>query len=430
MESILQVALDFLDLPRALKVAEEAVAGGADWLEAGTPLIKSEGLEAVRALRKKYPKKVIVADMKIIDTGRIEVEAAAKAGANVVGVLGEASAATIRECIEAARNYGAKIMVDLIECPDVVGRAKEAEALGAHFLGVHAAIDVQMQGLDPFKELREVSRAVSIPVSVAGGINSETAAEAVRAGATVVVVGGAIIKSADAKNAAAEIKKALRTGQKIETKLYKRGSAKNIREILEKVSASNVSDALHRGGEITGMSPVTKGLHMVGRALTVRTYAGDWAKPVQAIDEAKEGDVIVIDAGGAGPAVWGELATHSSLQKGLAGVVIDGAIRDTPEIDQLNFPAFTRLVTPAAGEPKGFGEIGVPVKIGGVRIFPGDWIVGDDDGLVVIPKEKAVEYANRAMDVLERENRLRREIQEKSTLSQVGYLKKWEKVGE
>ena len=430
MESILQVALDFLDLPRALKVAEEAVAGGADWLEAGTPLIKSEGLEAVRALRKKYPKKVIVADMKIIDTGRIEVEAAAKAGANVVGVLGEASSATIRECIEAARNYGAKIMVDLIECPDVVGRSKEAEALGAHFLGVHAAIDVQMQGLDPFKELREVSRAVSIPVSVAGGINSETAAEAVRAGATVVVVGGAIIKSADARNAAAEIKKALRTGQKIETKLYKRGSAKNIREILEKVSASNVSDALHRGGEITGISPVTKGLHMVGRALTVRTYAGDWAKPVQAIDEAKEGDVIVIDAGGAGPAVWGELATHSSLQKGLAGVVIDGAIRDTSEIAQLNFPAFTRLVTPAAGEPKGFGEIGVPVKIGGVRIFPGDWIVGDDDGLVVIPKEKAVEYANRAMDVLERENRLRREIQEKSTLSQVGYLKKWEKVGE
>jgi len=165
MKPVLQVALDFLDLPRALKVAEEAVAGGADWFEAGTPLIKSEGLEAVRALRKKYPKKVIVADMKIIDTGRIEVEAAAKAGANVVGVLGEASAATIRECIEAARNYGAKIMVDLIECPDVVGRAKEAEALGAHFLGVHAAIDVQMQGLDPFKELREVSRAVGIPVS-------------------------------------------------------------------------------------------------------------------------------------------------------------------------------------------------------------------------------------------------------------------------
>ncbi|HEY4686832.1 MAG TPA: 3-hexulose-6-phosphate synthase, partial [Candidatus Subteraquimicrobiales bacterium] len=305
MKPVLQVALDFLDLPRALKVAEEAVAGGADWFEAGTPLIKSEGLEAVRALRKKYPKKVIVADMKIIDTGRIEVEAAAKAGANVVGVLGEASAATIRECIEAARNYGAKIMVDLIECPDVVGRAKEAEALGAHFLGVHAAIDVQMQGLDPFKELREVSRAVGIPVSVAGGINSETAAEAVRAGATVVVVGGAIIKSADARNAAAEIKKALRTGQKIETKLYKRGSAKNIREILEKVSASNVSDALHRGGEIQGIFPVTKSLRLVGRAITVRTYPGDWAKPVEAIDEAKEGDVIVIDAGGAGPAVWG-----------------------------------------------------------------------------------------------------------------------------
>jgi 3-hexulose-6-phosphate synthase/6-phospho-3-hexuloisomerase len=83
---ILQVALDFVDLDRALNVAQEAIAGGADWLEAGTPLIKSEGLDAVRALRQKFPDCTIVADMKIMDAGRIELEAAAKAGANIVDV--------------------------------------------------------------------------------------------------------------------------------------------------------------------------------------------------------------------------------------------------------------------------------------------------------------------------------------------------------
>ncbi|MBU4148932.1 MAG: orotidine 5'-phosphate decarboxylase, partial [Candidatus Omnitrophica bacterium] len=74
MKPILQVALDFVNLKRALKCAGEAVAGGVDWLEAGTPLIKSEGLSAVRELRRMFPRKTIVADMKIMDAGRVEVE--------------------------------------------------------------------------------------------------------------------------------------------------------------------------------------------------------------------------------------------------------------------------------------------------------------------------------------------------------------------
>ena len=128
-EPILQVALDFLDLERAIQVAEEAVAGGVDWIEAGTPLIKSEGLNAVRELRRRFPDRVIVADMKTMDAGRAEVEAAAKAGANIIDVLGAASDATVKECVEAADNYGAEIVVDLIEVGDPVDRARAAEAV-------------------------------------------------------------------------------------------------------------------------------------------------------------------------------------------------------------------------------------------------------------------------------------------------------------
>ena len=427
MKPVLQLALDFVDLKRALKSARAGIAGGVDWLEAGTPLIKSEGLHSVRELRKLFPDKTIVADMKIMDTGRTEVETAAKAGANIVDVLGASSDATIRECIQAGKNYGAKIVVDMIAVQDVVSRAKFVEELGADIVTVHCAIDEQMEGKDPFDILRQVSQALTIPVGVAGGINSETAANAVEAGASIVIVGGAITKAMDPEQATRDIRLGIDTGKSISTTLFKRKGEAQIKEILELVSSPNLSDALHRGGVLQGIRPLFPGIRMVGRAVTVRTYPGDWAKPVQAIDVAEPGDVIVIDAGGAGPALWGELATHSAVQKGLAGVVIDGALRDSPEIMDMQFPAFSRLVMPNAGEPKGFGEIGVPVTVGNMRIEPGDWLLGDYDGVVVLPRAIAVEYANRSMDVLEKENRIREEIKEGSTLSKVTELLRWEK---
>lgn len=427
MKPVLQVALDFVNLSRALKCAEEAVKGGVDWIEAGTPLIKSEGLDAIRKLRKRFPGKTIVADMKIMDAGRIEVEIAAKAGANVVCVLGAASDSTIKECVEAAHNYGAKIQADLISIKNVKVRAIQIEKLGVDYIGIHCAIDEQMQAKDPFSKLKEISSDINIPIAVAGGINSETAPGAVVAGASIIIVGGAINKSRDARRAARVIKKSIQDLKKIKTELFKRVSEKDILKILGKVSTANLSDAMHRQGSLKELQVITSGIKMFGEALTVRTYPGDWAKTVEAVDMARPGQIIVIDAGGVGPAVWGELATHGAIQKAIAGVVIDGAIRDVEEIKRLKFPAFSRLVTSAAGEPKGFGEIGIPVNVCGVKVFPGDYIAGDSDGVVVIPKQKAIEIANRAMSVLEMENRLRKEIDDGNTLAKVMDLLRWEK---
>jgi 3-hexulose-6-phosphate synthase/6-phospho-3-hexuloisomerase len=109
--------------------------------------------------------------------------------------------------------------------------------------------------------------------------------------------------------------------------------------------------------------------------------------------------------------------------------VIDGAVRDIDDIMEMGLPVFSRHVAPNAGEPKGFGEIGAEITCGGICIRDGDWIIGDDSGVVVVPHEHAVEIANRAIDVHERENRLREEIKRGSTLSKVLELKKWEKQG-
>src|SRR2546430_16550167 len=93
MEPVLQVALDHMHLKRALLAAKEAVDGGADWLEAGTPLVKSEGIEVVRQLKKTFPGKTIGADLKTLDTGAFEAEIATMTGAEVITVLGGTDAA-------------------------------------------------------------------------------------------------------------------------------------------------------------------------------------------------------------------------------------------------------------------------------------------------------------------------------------------------
>jgi 3-hexulose-6-phosphate synthase/6-phospho-3-hexuloisomerase len=138
--------------------------------------------------------------------------------------------------------------------------------------------------------------------------------------------------------------------------------------------------------------------------------------------------VIVIDVGGAEVAVWGELASWSAKVKGVAGVVIDGAARDIDGIVDMGFPCFSKLVAPDAGEPKGFGGIGHEIAVGGQNVRTGDWIIGDDSGVVVVPQEHAVEVANRAVDVAEREDRVREEIKRGATLSSVQELERWEQV--
>lgn len=230
MKTILQVALDLLNEHRALAIARDSVKGGADWLEAGTPLIKSEGMDIIRKLKEKFPRKTLVADMKTMDTGAFETEMAAKAGADVVCILAAADNGTIKDALKSARKYGTKIMVDLIGVKDKVKRAKELEKLGVDYLCIHVGIDEQMIGKNPIDVLKSVVRETNIPVAVAGGINSETAADVVKAGASIIIVGGSITKAKDVTKATKIIKKAITEKKSISTELHKKYDKTELKE--------------------------------------------------------------------------------------------------------------------------------------------------------------------------------------------------------
>jgi len=424
---VLQVALDLLNEHRALAIAKDSVKGGADWLEAGTPLIKSEGMDVIRKLKEKYPKKTLVADMKTMDTGAFETEMAAKAGADIVCILAAADNSTIKDAIKSAKKYGTKIMVDLIGVKDKIKRAEELEKLGIDYLCIHVGIDEQMIGKKPIEILSTLVKKTNTPVAVAGGLNSETVAKVVKAGASIIIVGGAITKAKDVTKATRDIKKAIDEKKIIKTELFKKYDKTELKKAFSLVSTPNISDAMHKQGVMQDIRPVKLGFHMVGRALTVRTIDGDWAKPVEAIDKAEKGEIIVVDVNGGRTAIWGELATWSAKLKGLGGVVIDGAARDLDDIIKIGFPIFCKHIASNAGEPKGFGEIGAEIICGNQTVKTGDWIIGDDSGVVVVPQEIAQEIANRALDVKEQENRIREEIKKGSTLGAVVKVKKWEK---
>jgi 3-hexulose-6-phosphate synthase/6-phospho-3-hexuloisomerase len=426
---ILQVALDVLELERAVEIGKESIEGGADWLEAGTPLIKSEGMNAIRTLKDAFRDVKIVADMKTMDTGAIEVEMAAKSGASVVSILAVADNAVIEEAIKSARKYGVAIMVDIMNVDDPVRRAKEMEEMGVDYVCVHVGIDQQMQGMDTLNLLEKVSAAINTQLAVAGGVDAEMASEAVNLGADVIIVGGNITRSAKVKESTTKIRESMDLGiaGKEKRKRMKKTRDEQIFELFMDVSTPNISDAMHRKGVMRGIKPLFEDIKLVGKAVTVQTFEGDWAKPVEATDVAKEGDVIVVYAGSKDVAPWGELASWSCKQKGIAGFVIDGAVRDVDEIRRLRFPVFAKYIVPNAGEPKGFGELNAEIKCGGEEVKPGDWIIGDDNGVVVVPKERAYEIARRAKEVWKNEERVREEIKSGKTLSQVLDLYKWEK---
>lgn len=169
----------------------------------------------------------------------------------------------------------------------------------------------------------------------------------------------------------------------------KRASAALLKK-FRGVVVAHLSDCMNRLPGADGLDPMHRGDHMVGVALTVRVAPGDNLMVHKAIDMAGPGDVIVVDAGGdLSQAIIGEIMSTLAAKRGAAGMVINGAIRDSGALAASRFPVYARGVTHRGPYKNGPGEINVPVAIGGMVVNPGDIMVGDDDGVVAVPVEIA-----------------------------------------
>lgn len=218
MKPVVQISLDLTNIEESLETAEIAMRAGVDWLEAGTPLILAEGLHCVRKLREKFPDTPIVADLKTMDGGYLEVEMMAKAGATHVVVMARAHDETIHRVVEAGRDYNVKVMGDNLACPDMVAGAKRLEDLGCDYVIHHIGYDerggIAARGErmpSPLDQLSEVVKAVNVPVQAVGGLSLEQAISCPEYGAPMVVLGAPLTIDADAfKTADGDLEGSLR----------------------------------------------------------------------------------------------------------------------------------------------------------------------------------------------------------------------------
>ncbi|MDQ1002030.1 4-hydroxy-4-methyl-2-oxoglutarate aldolase [Neobacillus niacini] len=133
--------------------------------------------------------------------------------------------------------------------------------------------------------------------------------------------------------------------------------------------------------------PIWTGARCVGTALTIMSYPSDNLMIHLGVSLAEEGDILVVDAGNYPNAgVWGEILTVNAMQRNIGGIIIDGAVRDIKEIEELGFPMFASGINARGGYKSNPGTVNMPVSCGGVAVCPGDLIVADENGVAVIPK--------------------------------------------
>lgn len=173
---------------------------------------------------------------------------------------------------------------------------------------------------------------------------------------------------------------------------------KTVIERLGALPTANIGDAMERLGVVDAeIRPVWRGARVVGRAVTVEVAEGDNLGIHRTLADIGPGDVLVVNGHGArNRALIGELIAERLRVRGCVGIVIDGAVRDAEELGELGFPTFARAVTPAGPYKNGPWRHHCAVAIGGVVVAPGDIVLGDADGVVVVPAAEAEEVLARA----------------------------------
>ena len=192
------------------------------------------------------------------------------------------------------------------------------------------------------------------------------------------------------------------------------------RKRLEKLATTNLSDALDKigiRGAVIGIRPLFGMPKVVGSAVTIKITAAGLVKSkphlgIEAIASSQKGDVITIDnRGDTQNNCWGEILTCAAKMKGVSGVIIDGAARDVDACEEMGFPIFARGIVPITARGRVMQEdFNCLIRLGDVQVRPGDILVGDINGVVVIPPEKIDEVLSEAEMIMEKEENIKKDI--------------------
>jgi 4-hydroxy-4-methyl-2-oxoglutarate aldolase len=193
------------------------------------------------------------------------------------------------------------------------------------------------------------------------------------------------------------------------------GDFMNRRDVLQRLQEFTAATIYEAAGKMGDMEPtirsIVPGKRMIGPAFTVKCFVGDARAVALAIDRAQPGDILVIDAGGTERATpWGSMSSQAAKMRGLGGCVTNGAVRDIEELIEIGLPVFAKGTSVRGNVKLHPGWIGLPICVGGVVVKPGDIMIGDSDGVVVLPTERAEEVCAKAEEQQKKEKEIFRRI--------------------
>ena len=205
------------------------------------------------------------------------------------------------------------------------------------------------------------------------------------------------------------------------------------RDLLDQIASFPIADLHEALGAIEGrlrlmsprMRPIAPSQKAAGQAVTAYNFPGDNLLIHAALNVAQRGDILVLVNGGVPQgALWGDLAASYAMEKGIAGIVADGPVRDTDALREMGCKTWSTIVSPAHPEKRGPGSVNIPVVCDGVMVEPGDIIVADDDGVLAIPLPRAAEAIERARRRNDAEQDIRRQIKSGKSLFDILNMQK------
>jgi 4-hydroxy-4-methyl-2-oxoglutarate aldolase len=195
---------------------------------------------------------------------------------------------------------------------------------------------------------------------------------------------------------------------------------------LRKFSVCQLTDGLDGSCPVeTAIRPIASTFRICGPAFTVECVPGDNLTVHHALHLAEPGDVLIVSGSNCDVALWGELMSLSAQSKGLAGTIIDGAVRDPLEIRTLGYPVFYRDITPRRASKKSYGRINVPIRIGKLSISPRDFVIADANGIVCISRAHVQKAVQQAFEVVQKENKIKDEILSGRTMFDIFNLEQY-----